>query len=179
MIIIFVFENCHNLFSWVPPFGSFWSAKYLNFGGESCEIKTLPSLIQETFTLNKIKKVLFFMELRTKFTWSHGLIISKPIANMKAGKAKGPSGSVIAMIRLAGKIIIISISQLSNCIINGGWIPSRSYIVSLYNDKGDSLSKGNYRGLKLLDKVLKIIKKYSKQRSDLRLTLTAYSLDLF
>ena len=29
---IFVFENSQNWFSCVPPFGSFWSVKYLNFG---------------------------------------------------------------------------------------------------------------------------------------------------
>ena len=28
MILIFVFENCQNLFSWSLPFGPFWSAKY-------------------------------------------------------------------------------------------------------------------------------------------------------
>ena len=44
-----------------PPFGPFWSAKYLYFGGESCEIKILYLLIQEMHTLRKVKNyVLFF-----------------------------------------------------------------------------------------------------------------------
>ena len=34
-----------------------------------------------------------------------------------------------------------------------------SLIVSLYKGKGDSLSRGNYRGLKLLDQVMKIIER--------------------
>ena len=37
-------------------FGSFWSAKYLNFGSESCENRILSRLIQETYTMRKIVK---------------------------------------------------------------------------------------------------------------------------
>ena len=60
--LIFVFEKCQNSFSWSPPFDPFWSAKYLNFGGESCEIKILSCSIQETCTLKKVKKqVLLFL----------------------------------------------------------------------------------------------------------------------
>ena len=62
MIFIFVFEKCQNSFSWGPPFGPFWSAKYLNFGGESCEIRILSRSIQETYTLRKVKnQVLLFL----------------------------------------------------------------------------------------------------------------------
>ena len=55
LIFIFVFEKCQNSFSMGPLFGLFWSAKYLNFGGESCEIKILSHPIQETYTLRKVK----------------------------------------------------------------------------------------------------------------------------
>ena len=34
----------------------FWSAKYLNFGGVSCEIRNLPHSVQETYTLRKVEK---------------------------------------------------------------------------------------------------------------------------
>ena len=45
-----------------PPFGLFWSPKYLNFGGESCEIRILSRSIQETYTLGKVKnQVLLFL----------------------------------------------------------------------------------------------------------------------
>ena len=37
------------------PFNSFWSAKYLNFGVESCEIRILSRSIQETYTLRKVR----------------------------------------------------------------------------------------------------------------------------
>ena len=87
-------------------------------------------------------------------------MISKTIAKIKTGKAAGPSGIVIEMIRSTGKEIIKSIANLANRIIKEGWIPSEwklSYIVSLYKGKGDALSRDNYIGLKLLDQVMKII----------------------
>ena len=33
LIFIFVFQKCQNSFSICPPFGRFWSTKYLDFGG--------------------------------------------------------------------------------------------------------------------------------------------------
>ena len=89
-------------------------------------------------------------------------MISKAIAKMKTGKAARPSGIVIEMIRSAGKEIIKSITNLANRIIKEGRILSDwnlSYIVSLYKGKGDTLLRDNYRGLKLLDQVLKIIER--------------------
>ena len=89
-------------------------------------------------------------------------IISKAIAKMKTGKAAGPSGIETEMIRSAGKEIIKSITNLANRTIKEGRIPSDwniSYIVSLYKGKGDALSRDNYRGLKLLEQVMKIIER--------------------
>ena len=89
-------------------------------------------------------------------------MISKAIAKMKTGKAAGPSGIAIELIRSAGKEIIKFITNLADRIIKEGCIPSDwnlSYIVSLYNGKGDALSRDSYRGLKLLDQVMKIIER--------------------
>ena len=36
----------------LSKFSLYWSAKYLNFGGESCEIRFFPCLIQETNIFN-------------------------------------------------------------------------------------------------------------------------------
>ena len=44
---IFIFKG--------SSFGPFWSAKHLNLGGESCEVRTLSCSIQETYTLRKVK----------------------------------------------------------------------------------------------------------------------------
>ena len=41
-------------------FCPFWSAKYLNFGDASCEIRILSHLIQETYTLKKLKNRNYF-----------------------------------------------------------------------------------------------------------------------
>ena len=72
--IHFCIWKCQNSFSWGPSFGIFWSAKYLKFGDESCEIRILSCSIHETYTLRKVKKqVLLSVELRIKFVWSHGL----------------------------------------------------------------------------------------------------------
>ena len=74
VLFIFVFENFQNSFSWDPPFGLFWSVKYLNFRGEICEIRILFRLIQETH--NKESKKPGFtvsIKLRTKFVCSHCL----------------------------------------------------------------------------------------------------------
>ena len=89
-------------------------------------------------------------------------MISKAIAKMKTGKAAGPSGIVIEMIRSAGKEIIKSITNLANRIIKEGRIPSNwnlLYIIISYKGNGDTLSRDNYRGLKMLDQVMKIIKR--------------------
>ena len=87
-------------------------------------------------------------------------MISKAIAKTKTGKAARPSGTVIEIIRSAGKEIIKSITNLTNRIIKEGRIPSGSnlsYIFSLYKSKGDALSRDNNRGLKMLDQIMKII----------------------
>ena len=61
---------------------------------------------------------------------------------MKTGKAAGPSGIGIGMIRSPGKEIIRSITNLANRIIKKGHIPpdwNLAYIVILYKGKGDAL----------------------------------------
>ena len=53
-------------------------------------------------------------------------------------------------------------SHLAISIVKGGQIPSdweESFIINLYKGKGDALDRGNYRGLKLLDQVMKVIEK--------------------
>ena len=63
MIFIFVFEKCQNLFWWGPHIGPFWSAKYLNFKDESCEISILPHSIQEKYALRKAKSHVLLFQL--------------------------------------------------------------------------------------------------------------------
>ena len=47
------------------------------------------------------------------------------------------------------------------------WI--QSWIVSVYKGKGDALECGSYRGMKLLDQVMKVIQFKSIQNDDLEI----------
>ena len=84
------------------------------------------------------------------------------ISKMKAGKAAGPSGMVVEMIRAAGDTGISMIRDLTAAIIRGGKVHSdwqQSFIVCLYKGKGDAVEWGNYRGLKLTEQVMKVLEK--------------------
>ena len=81
---------------------------------------------------------------------------------MKAGKAPGPSGIVVEMIRAAGDMGASMIRDLVVAIIPDGKVPSdweQSFIVCLYKGKGDALERGNYCGLKLTEQVMKILER--------------------
>ena len=81
---------------------------------------------------------------------------------MKAGKAPGPSGIVVEMIRVAGDMGASMIRDLAVAIICDGKVPSdweQSFIVCLYKGKGDALERGNYHGLKLTEQVMKILER--------------------
>ena len=58
------------------PFGSFWSAKYLNLGSESCENRILSCLIQETYTLRKNVKRDFTVSIAFRINSKFFSIIS-------------------------------------------------------------------------------------------------------
>ena len=79
---------------------------------------------------------------------------------MKGGKAAGPSGIIIKMVKAAGDQFVGELKMLFNKIVQEGVVPSGwhlSYIVNLFKGKGDALTCGNYRGLKLQEQVMKIL----------------------
>ena len=81
---------------------------------------------------------------------------------MKAGKAPGPSGIVVEMIRAAGDMGASMIRDLAVAIIHDGKVPSdweQSFIVCLYKGKGDALERGNCCSLKLTEQVMKILER--------------------
>ena len=83
-------------------------------------------------------------------------LIKKAISQMKAGKAPGPSGIVVEMIKAAGDTGASMIHDLAAAIIRDSKVPSdweQSFIICLYKGKGDTLDRGNYRGLKLTEQV--------------------------
>ena len=87
-------------------------------------------------------------------------MVSKAISKMKPGKAAGPPGIIVEMIRAAGGGVIVCLTSLFNHIINRGRVPDYwhlSYIINLFKGKRGALSGGNYRGLKLQEHVMKIL----------------------
>ena len=86
-------------------------------------------------------------------------MVKKAISKIKSGKAAGPSGIVVEMIKAAGDTGATMIRDLATAIIRDGKVPTdweQSFIVCLYKGKGGALDKGNYRGLKLTEQAMKI-----------------------
>ena len=90
-------------------------------------------------------------------------MVKKIISQMKAGKAPGPSGIVVEMIRATGDMGASMIRDLEVAIIRDCKVPSdweEAFIVCLYKGKGDdALERGNYHGLKLTEHVMKILER--------------------
>ena len=66
------------------------------------------------------------------------------------------------MIKAGGREIVTAITELVNRIIHEENIPydwKDSFIINCYKGKGDATARGNYRGLKLLDHVMKVLER--------------------
>ena len=84
------------------------------------------------------------------------------MSKMKKGKAAGLTGVVIEMLEASGGTSIDVVTDLINQIISEGQMPGDwqvSSIVNCFKGKGDALERGNYRGLKLLEQVMKILER--------------------
>ena len=89
-------------------------------------------------------------------------MVVKAITKMKTGKAAGPSGIVPEMLKASGDTGARLVTDLANDMVRNGVIPSDwedSFIINIYKGKGDALERGNYRGLKFFDHVMKGIKR--------------------
>ena len=89
-------------------------------------------------------------------------IITKAITKMTSGEAAGPSGIVAEMLKPVGEAGAEEMRDLVENIISEGCIPTdwqESFIVNLYKGKGDVLNRGNYRGLKLIEQVMKVLER--------------------
>ena len=86
------------------------------------------------------------------------IMVEKAIKSIKSNKAAGPTEIAVEMVKAAGPLAVRHISHLTN-IIKEEKIPEEwnlLYIINCHKAKGDALEKWNYRGLKMLDPVLKI-----------------------
>ena len=89
-------------------------------------------------------------------------LIRKTLRKMKCGKAADPSGIIAEMLKAAGEVGIVLLTELTEVVFCNGVIPTdwhKSFILNLYKGKGDALEWGNYRGLKLTDQAMKLLKR--------------------
>ena len=87
-------------------------------------------------------------------------MITKAISKMASGKAARPSGIVAEMLKPVGEAGAVEVRDLIEDIISEGCIPTdwqESFIVNLYKGKGDALNRGNYKGSKLIEQVMKVL----------------------
>src|SRR5664279_2367073 len=88
--------------------------------------------------------------------------VNKAILKMKSNKASGPTGVVADMIKAAGVSGTAWVTDVCNAVVKEGKIPddwSKSWIMNVYEGKGDALECSSYRGIKLLEHVMKILER--------------------
>ena len=81
---------------------------------------------------------------------------------MKQGKAADLSGVISEMLKAAGEEGLEKLRLLAEKVFSSGKIPKdweESHILNLYKGKGEALDRGNYRGLKLTDQVMKLLER--------------------
>ena len=109
------------------------------------------------------------------------VMITTAISKMASGKAAGPSGIVAEMLKPVGEAGAVEVCDLIEDIISEGCIPTdwqESFIVNLYKGKGDALNRGNYRGLKLIEQVMKVLERvveglFSKELRSMRCSVVS------
>src|SRR6266516_7564871 len=79
------------------------------------------------------------------------------IAKAKSGKAAGPSGVAVDMLKAAGETGVEWVTDICNEVVSSGVVPvdwKRSWMVNVYKGKGNALECSSYRGIKLLEHVM-------------------------
>src|SRR6267154_48759 len=89
------------------------------------------------------------------------------IPRAKSGKAAGPSGVAADMLKAAGESGVKWVTDICNEFVSSGEIPidwKRSWMVNVYKGKGNALECSSYRGIKLLEHVLKVLERVIEAR---------------
>ena len=95
------------------------------------------------------------------------LEVGVAIGKMKQGKSAGPTEVVAEMLKAEGETGTLWTTEVCNAVVKDGRVPedwSRSWIVNVYKGKGDALTYGSYRGIKLLEHVMKGLERVSEGR---------------
>src|SRR3989442_13089096 len=93
--------------------------------------------------------------------------VSSAISKAKSGKAAGPSGVAADMLKAAGEAGVKWVTDICNEVVRSGVVPvdwRRSWMVNVYKGKGNALECSSYRGIKLLEHVLKGLEKVIEAR---------------
>src|SRR5580693_2856698 len=78
------------------------------------------------------------------------------------------------MLKASGDGVVQRVTRVFNGIIREGKIPcdwKKSWLVNIYKGKGDALESGSYRGIKLLDQVMKVLERVLEKRIRERIVL--------
>ena len=106
--------------------------------------------------------------------------VKSAITKTKSGKAAGPSGVVAEMLRASGDVGVQWVTGLCNKIVQEGKISSdckKCWIVKVYKGKGDALECGSYRGIKLLDHVMKVLERVIEKRVRIKVLISDMQFD--
>ena len=93
--------------------------------------------------------------------------VRNAVKKMKNGKAPGPSGFTVDMVKAAGENGVKEITRALRKVQRDGEMPrewGESFTVPIYKGKGDALSCNKYRGVRLLEHGMKIWEKILEER---------------
>ena len=100
--------------------------------------------------------------------------VKEAIGAMKMGKATGPSGAVLEMLKTAGEDGVTWMTELFNQTVSDRKIPDewrKSWVITVYKGKGDALDCGSYRGIKLLEHAMKVFERIIEKRARAKVKL--------
>lgn len=89
------------------------------------------------------------------------------LKTVKNGKAAGPGGITMELIKYGGPSIIRILTRLFNQVIEGDPIPTdwkMSYISAIYKNKGNKRDPANYRGISVMASMSRILTTIIKMR---------------
>ena len=93
--------------------------------------------------------------------------IVEAMQKMKSGKATGPSQLSVEMIDASGEIGVKVMMKLCQGVLDGRGMPDEwktSVIVPIFKGKGDVMSCGLYRGVKLVEYAMKTVERVLERR---------------
>ena len=106
--------------------------------------------------------------------------IVEAMQKMKSGKATGPSEVSVERIVASGKIEIKVMMEVCQRVLDGRGMPDEwktSVIVPIFKGKGDVMSCGSYRRVKLLEHAIKIVERVLERQIQTPINLNKMQLE--